>query len=283
MPTSIKPRPQSALAERLVELTIAFKTPTIGAEAIRRFTAAGHADALPTRLEVFEMEAQDRRERRVDRLRKASKLPPGKTFDTLDLSRLPRPLVHKIRELAQGEFVDRADNVLAFGLPGVGKTHAICAIGHALVEAGHSVLFVPTYQLVQDLLAAKRNLQLPRALHKLDAYDVLILDDIGYVKQDADEMEVLFTLMAERYERRSMVITSNLVFSQWDQIFRNPMTTAAAIDRVVHHATILEFNVTSYRTEIAKSRAQEARRNAEGAPEPPSDGQGSEKIIVVDR
>ena len=146
--------------------------------------------------------------------------------------------------------------MLAFGLPGTGKTHALCALGHRLVETGHSVLFTPAYRLVQELLAARRDLQLPRALRKLDNFDFLVLDDLGYLPQGAAESEVLFTLMAERYERRAIGITSNLVFSQWDQIFQNPMATAAAIDRVVHHSVILEFDVPSYRTGEAKGRQQ---------------------------
>ena len=154
-----------------------------------------------------------------------------------------------MRDLARGTFLDQAVNVLAFGLPGTGKTHSACALGHALVEAGHSVLFIPVYKLVQNLLAAKRDLELPKALHKLDSFELLILDDIGYVKQDAEQIEVLFTLMAERYERRSMMITTNLVFSKWDRIFKDPMTTAAAIDRLVHHSAVLEFDVSSYRSE----------------------------------
>jgi DNA replication protein DnaC len=116
------------------------------------------------------------------------------------------------------------------------------------------VLFSPTFRLVQELLAARRDLKLPGALRKLDLFDVVVLDDIGYVQQAPEEVEVPFTLMAERYERRSMLITSNLVFSQWDQIFKNPMTTAAAIDRLVHHSTILEFDVPTYRTEGAAKR-----------------------------
>ncbi|MBM3267228.1 MAG: IS21-like element helper ATPase IstB [Candidatus Sericytochromatia bacterium] len=259
MPSSTKSPPSPALAERFAELASQFRLPTVAAEAFTRFTAAGQADALDTLVEVFEMEAQDRKDRRIERLRRASKLPVAKTFETLDLNRLPRKLVAKIRELARGHFLDRADNILAFGLPGVGKSHAACAIGHDLVAAGRSVLFAPTYDIVQHLLAAKRDLELPRALAKLDAFEVVILDDIGYVKQDRDEMEVLFTLMAERYERRSMIITSNLLFSEWDQIFKNPMTTAAAIDRVVHHSTILEFNVPSYRADTAKTRSQADR------------------------
>ncbi len=146
------------------------------------------------------------------------------------------------------------DNVLLFGRPGVGNSHVACALDHALVGAGVSVLFIPTYQLVQQLLAARHDLSLPRALRALDAYDVMILEDLGYVQQSADEAEVLFTHMAERDERRSLIITRNLAFSEWDRIFKNPMTTAAAIDCLVHHATILEIDRGSVRAEDAKKR-----------------------------
>lgn len=254
------PNAMAALCARLVVLCTDFKLPTLATELVPRFQQAGQMDGLPLLLEVFELEAQDRLERRIDRLRRSSHLPPGKTLATLDLARLPRPLVEKLRTLARGDFLDGAHNVLAFGLPGTGKSHAACAIGHALIEAGHSVLFVPAYQLVQELLIAKRDLVLPRALRKLDLFELIILDDIGYVGQSSDEAEVLFTLMAERYERRSMLITSNLVFSQWDRIFKNPMATAAAIDRVVHHAVILEFDVPSYRTQDAHQRANTKTR-----------------------
>jgi DNA replication protein DnaC len=240
--------------ERLVALCGDFKLPTLASELVPRFLQAGRAEVLSLVLEIFELEAQDRLERRIDRLRRSAHLPPGKTLATLDHARLPRPLVEKLRTLARGDFLDDAQNVLCFGLPGTGKSHAASAIGHALVEAGHAVLFVPTYQLVQELLVAKRELDLPRALRKLDLFELIICDDLGYVAQSSDEAEVLFTLMAERYERRSMLITSNLVFSQWDRIFKNPMATAAAIDRLVHHAVILEFDVPSYRTEDAKKR-----------------------------
>ena len=142
--------------------------------------------------------------------------------------------------------------------PGVGKSHAACALGHALIERGHSVLFRPAYQLVQELLAAKRDLTLPRQLRRLDAAELLILDDIGYVKQSAEEAEVLFTLIAQRYERRSVMITSNLVFSEWERIFKEPMATAAAIDRLVHHSVILEFNAPSYRTAVRRTDGHSA-------------------------
>ena len=259
----------AAAAERIEVLARQFRLPTVAVEAEPRFVQAGHPEALETLAGVFELEAQDRLERKVARLRKESQLPPGKTFATLDLGRLPKKLSHRLQELARGEFVERAENVLAFGLPGVGKTHAVSALGHAFVDAGRSVLFTPTFRLMQDLLVARRDLCLPRALRKLDRFDVLILDDIGYVKQDAEEVEVLFTLFAERYERRSLIITSNLVFSQWDQIFKNPMTTAAAIDRVVHHATILEFKAPSYRSEQARGRAAREGASPEDAPRAP--------------
>ncbi|MCC7380272.1 MAG: IS21-like element helper ATPase IstB, partial [Deltaproteobacteria bacterium] len=240
--------------DRITALLTGFKLPTLAAELVPRFNAAGRGDVLPLLLEVFELEGDDRKERRIDRLRRASRLPPGKVLETLDQSRFPRPLAQRVRDLSRGLFLERAINVLAFGLPGVGKTHAACALGHELVTAGHSVLFMPAYQLVQELLAAKRALDLPRALRKLDVYELLIIDDIGYVQQSSDEIEVLFTLMAERYERRSMLITSNLVFSEWGRIFKDPMTTAAAIDRLVHHSVILEFAVPSYRTEAAMKK-----------------------------
>jgi DNA replication protein DnaC len=243
---------------RMAELLTRFKLPTFAAEVVRRFTDAGQADALATLLEVLEAEADERGQRKTERLLRASRLPPGKTLETLDRARLPRSVVAKLDELATGDFLERAQNVLCFGLPGRGKTHAAAALGHALVQRGHAVLFAPTFRLVQELLAAKRDLSLPRALQRLDAYDALILDDIGYVQQSADEVEVLFTLMAERYERRSLVITSNLVFGEWDRIFKNPMTTAAAIDRLVHHSVILEFSGRSKRADEAELRSKSA-------------------------
>ena len=237
------------VGEQLSELARLFQMRTVAAELVHRLTQAGQEAVLPLLLEIFEQEQEGRHQRRVERLLRASKLPPGKTFSTLKEHRLPRPLVAKLHELARGAFLEQAVNVLAFGLPGTGKTHSACALGHALAEAGHSVLFIPTYKLVQNLLVAKRDLELPKALRKLDRFELLILDDIGYVRQDAEEVEVLFTLMAERYERRSMMITSNLVFSKWGRIFKDPMTTAAAIDRLVHHSAVLEFDVRSFRSD----------------------------------
>jgi len=203
---------------------------------------------------LVELELSERKERKIQRLRKDSELPADKTLATLDPERLPAKVRRQLPALCEGGFVERAENVLAFGLPGRGKTHLVCAIGQELVQRGRSVLFTPTYKLVQRLLSAKKALTLEDELKALDRFDAVILDDLGYVQQDREEMEVLFTFLAERYERRSVVITSNLVFSQWDRIFKDPMTTAAAIDRVVHHAIILELTGKSKRADDAASR-----------------------------
>ena len=243
------------MQDRIGQLCHQFNLPTMGAQSVARFAEAGHGDALPTFLEVLEQEAEDRRHRRINRLRQASRLPSGKTWETFEHHRVPLALRQQLDQLAQGSFVEHGVNVLAFGLPGTGKTHALCALGHRLVETGHSVLFAPAYRLVQDLLATKRDFALPRQLRKLDNFDFLLLD-LGYLPQGTEESEVLFTLIAERYERRSLGITSNLVFSEWERIFANPMATAAAIDRVVHHSVILEFDVPSYRTDAAQQRGQ---------------------------
>jgi DNA replication protein DnaC len=204
---------------------------------------------------LAEIEIEERRVRRIERLLRASDLPHDKTLATLDLKRLPTSVRRSLPGLCEGGFVERAENLLAFGLPGRGKTHLCSAIGHELVQRGYPVLFVPAFKLVQRLLAAKRDLQLEAMLRRLDRYDAVILDDLGYVQQGREEMEVLFTFLAERYERKSVVITSNLVFSQWDRIFQDPMTTACAIDRLVHHAQILELSGKSFRAEAARSRS----------------------------
>jgi DNA replication protein DnaC len=207
---------------------------------------------------LAEIEIEDRRGRRIERLLRQSSLPQDKRLSTLDLSRLPASIRRTVPTLCEGGFVDRAENLLAFGLPGRGKTHLVCAIGHELVQRGYEVLFVPTFKLVQRLLTAKQNLDLEATLRRLDHFDAVILDDLGYVQQGRAEMEVLFTFLAERYERRSVLITSNLVFSEWDKIFQDPMTTACAIDRIVHHAVILELSGPSYRAEAAKGRSSKS-------------------------
>lgn len=213
----------------------------------------GFTDCLQ---QLVELELCGRQVRKIDRLRRQSGLPSEKTLASLDKERLPKKVRRQLPALCEGGFAERAENILAFGMPGRGKSHTISAIGHELVRRGISVLWRPAYQLVQRLLVAKRDLTLEAELRRLDRFDVVVLDDIGYVQQDREEMEVLFTLLAERYERRSVMITSNLVFSQWDKIFKDAMTTAAAIDRLVHHSIILEMTGASYRSDAAKKRTR---------------------------
>lgn len=205
--------------------------------------------------QLLEREVEGRRHRRVERLARESRLPPEKNLSSFDVKRLPLRLRRLLPELCTGAFVDRAQNLLVFGLPGRGKTHFAAAVGHELVSRGYSVLFTPTFRLVDRLLRAKRDLLLEAELRRMDRFQLLVLDDIGYVQQTREEMEVLFTLLAERYERRSVAITSNLVFSEWDRIFKDPMTTAAAIDRIVHHSIIVEFG-----KEMGSVRAEEAAK-----------------------
>lgn len=202
--------------------------------------------------ELVRLEQEQRTQRRVERLRRESGLPREKTFLSLELGSFPPLIRQQVERLRRGEFVQRAVNVVAVGRPGVGKSHLLASLGHTLIDQGVSVLWSSTAQLMQRLLAAKRDLRLPQELARLDRYGCLILDDIGYVQHDQDEMEVLFTLLAERYERRSVMLSTNLVFSEWTRIFKNPMTTVAAIDRVVHHAVILDLmGLESYRAKAA--------------------------------
>jgi DNA replication protein DnaC len=207
-------------------------------------------------LGLAQRECQERRNNRIERLLRQSRLPREKSWPALELKRFPTKVLHQARSLLEGSFVDRRENVLVFGVPGSGKTHLLAAIGQELVRSGRKVLFWTCGLLVQELLVAKRDLKLSRVLKRLAGYEVLILDDLGYVQQSREEMEVLFTLLAERYERGSVLLTSNLPFSGWEAIFKDPMTTAAAIDRLVHHAVIVELNIASYRAEQAKKAKQ---------------------------
>jgi DNA replication protein DnaC len=204
--------------------------------------------------ELAQIECDVRRANKIIRLIKASKLPMEKTLENFDLKRLPLRIRQQVKILMEGSFVDRTENLLAFGNPGSGKTHLLCGLCHELARQGRRVYFSTCDSIVQQLLRAKRDLELDKLLKKLSKFDALMIDDFGYVKQDRDEMEVLFTLLAHRYERGSMMITSNLPFSKWEVIFKDPMTTAAAIDRLVHHSVVLELNVPSYRAEQAKKR-----------------------------
>jgi DNA replication protein DnaC len=224
--------------------------------------------------ELAEQECQVRRSKRIERWLRESDLPLDKSLTRFDMKRLPAKVARQARTLLDGAFVDARENVLAFGRSGSGKTHLLCGIAQELVRSGRKVLFGPCSLLVQDLLMAKRDLRLSRHLKKLSAFDVLVIDDLGYVQQSREEMEVLFTLLAERYERGSVMITSNLPFSKWESIFKDPLTTAAAIDRLVHHSVILELNVPSYRLEQAQRGQQPGPEELTPEDSPPPEAEG---------
>lgn len=195
-----------------------------------------------------------RQNKKIQRLLRESRLPLEKCWDNFNQDRLPLKVRQQANHLLSADFLSHSTNVLAFGVPGSGKSHLLCAIAQELVKKGHRLLFTTCAILVQDLLAAKKRLELAKQLKKLSRYEAIIIDDIGYVQQNREEMEVLFTLLADRYEQSSIMLTSNLPFSEWEQIFKDPMTTVAAIDRLVHHSVIIELNLSSFRMETAKKR-----------------------------
>jgi DNA replication protein DnaC len=247
--------------ERLLDLLKELHLPGVRECFIQKAQEALKQELSPERYlrEVLEVEWAARRQKGVERRLRESRLPLEKTFATFKIERLDRKLRHQVEVLKDGDFIKRRENVLAFGKPGTGKTHLLAALGQELIQQGFRVAFGTCSLLVQELLRAKTQLQLDRHIKRLSLFDALILDDIGYVQQGRDEMEVLFTLPAARYERGSVLLTSNLPFSKWENIFKDPMTTAAAIDRLVHHSVILELNVPSYRMEQASQRGKDTQ------------------------
>lgn len=208
--------------------------------------------------ELAVLEYDERSNKRIERMIRESHLPAGKTLNSFNRDRLPVKIKMQVNSLLEGSFTDRRENILIFGNPGAGKSHLLCAIGYHLISQNKRVIFYNSNILVQELLQAKQELKLPGLLKRLSRFNAIIIDDIGYIQQTREEMEVLFTLLADCYERTSVMLTSNLAFSEWEKIFKDPMTTAAVIDRLVHHSIILELNVPSYRLETAKKKKQKS-------------------------
>jgi DNA replication protein DnaC len=204
---------------------------------------------------LAEIEVAERARRRIERHLAESRLPPGKTLDSFDFNAVPMLSKAHVVALASGDtWLGKGANLLLFGPPGSGKSHVAAALGRALVENGYRVLFMRTTDMVQRLQAERQTLQLASAIAKLDRFDLLVLDDLSYVSKDQAETSVLFELIAARYERRSLMITANQPFGEWSKVFPDPAMTVAAIDRLVHHATIFEMNVESYRRRTALAR-----------------------------
>lgn len=201
---------------------------------------------------VMEHELAERETRRLERHRLESQLLPGKLLSNFDFTTVPTVSKAHVTALVEGDgWIDQGANLLLFGPPGVGKSHLVCAIGYGLIDRGYRVHFTRTSDLVQRLQVARREMRLPAEIAKLDRFDLLILDDLSYVRRDQAETSVLFELIAARYERKSLALTANQPFSGWDQVFPEPAMTLAAVDRLVHHSTIFELNVESYRRRTA--------------------------------
>jgi DNA replication protein DnaC len=262
MSAAIEVRP--ALIEQLTELRL----PTIRhcyEESARRAEqeSVSYEQYL---LEVITRECEQRRKTRIQKLLRESGLPLEKSLVNFDAKRLPTKAARQLRTLLEGSFLDRKENILVFGNPGSGKSHLLCALAQELIVVRErKIHFTKCALLMQDLLAAKRDLRLSREIKRLGRYDGLIIDDLGYLQQSRDEMEVVFTLLAERYERGSVLMTSNLPFSKWEAIFKDAMMTAAAIDRLVHHSVIIELNIPSYRVEQARKSQQSSSADLPGA------------------
>lgn len=218
---------------------------------------------------LAEHELAERDRRRIERHLAQARLLPGKTLDTFEFDAVPMISKAQVMAMTSGDgWLDQGANLLLFGPPGGGKSHLASAIGLALIESGYRVLFARTTDLVQKLQQARRDLALEGALTKLDKFHLLILDDLAYVTKDQAETSALFELIGARYERRSLLITANQPFGAWEKVFPDPAMTLAAVDRLVHHATIFEMNVESYRRREAMQR--KGRDGRQPLPLPPT-------------
>ena len=216
-------------------------------------------------LEVITRECEQRRKVRVERLLRESELPRAKSLPNFNVKRLPVKAQRQLRTLLEGDFLNRKENVLVFGNPGSGKSHLLTALAQELIVGRERRMhFTTCARLMEGLLAAKRDLRLSREIKRLARFEGLLIDDLGYIQEKREDMEVVFTLLAERYERGSVLTTSNLPFSKWEGIFKDAMMTAAAIDRLVHHSVIIELNIESYRVEEAKKKQQAEREMKDG-------------------
>lgn len=260
--------PENPIAGRLRHYLKELHLPTVREvyDEAARMAEREHLSFEQYLVHVLERECEVRRTNRIARLLRDSGLPLEKTFSTFNRDRLPRAQNAQVTTLLDGSFLERTENVLVFGRSGSGKTHLVSAIAHELIQTHEKrIRFTTCSLLVQELLLAKRELKLSRYLKRMSRFDALVIDEVGYIQQNRDEMEVLFTLLADRYEHGSVMLTSNLPFSKWDQIFKDPTTTAAAVDRLVHHSVIIELNLESYRLEASKKPGKQTSSVAPNA------------------
>lgn len=204
--------------------------------------------------ELVKNEIVSRDNKRFERCMKESNLPMAKSLASFEFDRLPPGIKHQFNALRDGQFIERKENILLFGTPGSGKTHLMCGLAQEMIRKGYKAYFRSCTSLIQELLIAKSELRTNRLIKKITGFDLIVIDEIGYVQQEKHEMEVFFSMLAECYERTCILLTSNLPFSKWENIFKDTMMAAAAIDRLIHHSVILELNLPSYRLDVCKKR-----------------------------
>jgi DNA replication protein DnaC len=235
-----------------------FRLPTMAQLAEEAMAKAEAEDWGYRRLLTFlcESEHQERQRRRIGRLLAESNLPPDKTLANLDEKLFPVAIRRQLASLLDGSFVDRAENIIAIGLPGRGKTHFLAALARELVTRHQRrVLFVRSDVLIERLLRARGELRLEQELQRLDRYAAIVVDELGYVEHHREQMEVFFQFVSYSYERRSLLVSSNLVFSQWDRIFKDAMASLAAVDRLTQHSHVLSFTNEGIRNPKAATKA----------------------------
>ena len=230
--------------------------PAIGEHYIEvaRRAEKNHATYEQFLAQLLEIEIQSKNEARVEKLLKSSKIPIPKTIQTYDFARVQGISATEFNRLATGNFIKDAYNLVFFGTMGVGKTHLVIALTYELCKRGYKCYFTSLHHLIGQLIDAKQNLQLAALFRRIDKFDLLIVDELGYLAQTTDGADLFFQLISQSYERKSIAITTNLTYSEWDKVFLNPMNTAAAVDRIIHKCETFNIKAPSWRTEEAKKR-----------------------------
>jgi DNA replication protein DnaC len=218
---------------------------------------------------IIEAEFSSRRDKRISRLLKESKIPENKSIENYDFTRVTGVTITAVKRLAEGDWLKKGENIVLYGSFGVGKTHLAAGLSQALCERGFRCLFITVNRLLEDLLRAKESLNLSQTFKRYDRYDLIACDELGYVPTSQDAADLFFQLIAHRYERRSILITTNLAYSEWHKVFINQTTTSAVVDRIIHHCQTFNIMGKSKRREEAMRASKEQNREEEADKDSP--------------